>query len=165
MLSMLALAIVLGAASPSADQPRIVEETIALNVPSTTLYIHGSEEQAMLDDVNAGRKREGLAPLVIDDKLTVLARQHGKDMLTRHYFGHVTPDGVSPFDRMHAAGYHYQYAGENIAFSDSEANAARGLWASVDHRDNMLGGHYRKIGIGAVGTGVYGNVYVQEFSD
>ena len=48
--------------------------------------------------------------------LTQTARDHSQDMLTRNYFEHNTPEGITPFQRMQAAGYLFYAAGENLAW-------------------------------------------------
>lgn len=122
-------------------------------------------EQTMLDDVNKERAKQGLAPLQLDNSLTVVARAHGKDMLARGYFSHYTPEGYSPFDRMEAAGISYTAAGENLAFAPNEGIAMEGLMKSPGHRANILSPAFKRVGIGVLDAGVYGEIFVQEFTD
>jgi uncharacterized protein YkwD len=103
-------------------------------------------------------------PLAFNGTLIQIAREHSQDMLTRNYFDHNTPEGLTPFDRMTNAGYTFAAAGENIAW--------RGLLSIVDeaaiveaqhvdlfvdsgiagrgHRVNMLDNTFREVGIGIV---------------
>ena len=63
-----------------------------------------------------GSKTYKAAPaLRWDATLAAVAAAHSRDMATRNYFNHKSKSGASPFDRMKAAGYRYDYAGENIA--------------------------------------------------
>jgi hypothetical protein len=48
---------------------------------------------------------EGLWPLAPNEFLTDLARRHCEDMLQRGFFSHVTPEGLTPEDRVNSAGY------------------------------------------------------------
>ncbi len=57
-------------------------------------------EAQMLELVNRERTAAGLAPLAHDPELTEVARRHSTDMFRRGYFAHVTPENVSPFDRI-----------------------------------------------------------------
>lgn len=56
--------------------------------------------------INAQRQSHGLSPLVYDDKIATIAREHSQDMITRNYFAHDTPDGISASQRGIDAGYH-----------------------------------------------------------
>lgn len=47
----------------------------------------------------------GLWPLVRNDVLDEVARAHCEDMIQRNYFSHVSPEGLTPGDRVLAAGY------------------------------------------------------------
>jgi uncharacterized protein YkwD len=123
-----------------------------------------SDAQAMLDDVNARRASRGLPPLRLDPELCAIARAHAVDMAARAYFGHDTPEGESPFDRMDRAHYQYGYAGENLALDRSVDAAANALWHSAEHRENILEPHYQKVGIAAV-LAPAGEIFVEDFSD
>ncbi len=48
---------------------------------------------------------QGLWPLAPNALLTEVARLHGEDMLQRGYFSHITPEGLTPEDRVIGAGY------------------------------------------------------------
>src|SRR5215831_5427225 len=54
-------------------------------------------------------------PLAMNETLLSVARAHSQDMIDRDYCDHNTPEGVTPFQRMTNAGYHFTTAGENIA--------------------------------------------------
>ncbi len=50
--------------------------------------------------VNRDRQLNGLSPLLEDLLLSQAAQLHAQDMLTRHYYAHVTPEGktrISPY--------------------------------------------------------------------
>ena len=120
---------------------------------------------ALFKDVNRERQAHGVRPLVLDARLSGVAGLHASDMMSRKYFAHLTPDGVSPFDRMRAAGCPFEYAGENIALASDEHDADAALFASFPHRQNTLSTSYRRVGIG-VASDDDGDVYfVEDFSD
>jgi hypothetical protein len=58
-------------------------------------------------------------PLAMNETLLSVARAHSQDMINRDYFGHDTPEGVTPFQRIANAGYSAIAAGENIALRTS----------------------------------------------
>lgn len=122
-------------------------------------------ELKMLQLVNAERTTRGLEPLVMDSKLKALARAHAVDMFKRGYFSHNTPEGLSPFDRMNNAGVKYLEAGENLALAPDVDIAENGLMNSPSHRANILTSDFRKVGIGVLSGGRYGEIFVQEFTN
>jgi uncharacterized protein YkwD len=122
-------------------------------------------EQGMLDLVNQERTSRGLVALEMDDSLKQVARAHADDMFRRGYFAHNTPEGVDPFQRMNAAGIVFGLAGENLALAPSLQIAHEGLMNSPGHRANILNEGFRKVGIGVLDGGVYGKMFVQEFTD
>lgn len=111
--------------------------------------------------VNQERNKVGLMPLVLNAKLSDVAQAHAEDMVNRNYFSHNTPEGLSPFDRMHAAGISYQTAGENIAYWYKTPEEVMQTWMnSTGHRANILKAQYGKIGIG-----YDQNYWVQDFTN
>jgi len=105
-------------------------------------------EQQVLDLTNTARQRHGCRPLALDPRLARAAREHAHDMVARHYFSHVTPDGRDPSDRAMAAGFPAG-AGENIAVGFPSASAVMDGWmGSKGHRANILDCGYTVIGVG-----------------
>ena len=122
-------------------------------------------EMEMLEMVNKERQKAGLKPLVHDPELTPVARAHSSDMLRRGYFAHETPEGKSPFDRMHAANVQFMNAGENLALAQTLTIAHNGLMNSPGHRANILSERFGRVGIGILDAGFYGLMISQEFRD
>lgn len=122
-------------------------------------------EQQMLQMVNNERTKVGLREVARDLHLQQVARDHAQDMLQRGYFSHYTPEGLNPFDRMDKAGISYNAAGENLAFSPNVDLAMQGLMNSPGHRANILSKDFEKVGIGVIDAGIYGQMFVQEFTN
>lgn len=101
-------------------------------------------------------------PVALNAYLMQSARRHSQDMLNRDYFEHNTPEGLSPFDRMEAAGYVIATAGQNLAWRGTTGtvnelstieNEHTDLFvdtgiAGRGHRVTMLNGDLREVGIG-----------------
>ncbi len=133
-------------------------------------------EQAALDMINQSRQQNGVAPVSMDDGLRQVSRGHAQDMSVRNYFGHINPDGKSPFDLMREAGIGFRTAGENIGWGSgygSPTNAVRNNHNAMmaetppndGHRQNILSGSFHRVGIG-VFTGPDGKTfYVSDFID
>jgi uncharacterized protein YkwD len=120
-------------------------------------------EAQMLDLVNEERRAAGLRPLAPDPEMTEVARAHSTDMFARGYFAHVSPDGLSPFDRMTRAGVNFRVAGENLALAPTLHVAHTGLMNSPGHRANILQPSFGRLGIGIMDGGYRGIMVSQEF--
>jgi uncharacterized protein YkwD len=106
--------------------------------------------------VNAARRRNGLRPLRPNFKLTRAATRHSRSMVRRDYFSHYGPRGSTPGERIAQTGYFRgtdaRAWGENIAAgkrrSGSPKVVFRAWMHSPGHRDVILSGTYRHMGIG-----------------
>lgn len=150
-----------------AQNEQIIEpsEKVDLKFNTTEVTTDEASEAKMFQLVNEERLKAGVKPLVIDPRLTAVARAHSKDMFERGYFAHENPDGLSPFDRMAKAGISFEVAGENIAFAPTVKLAHDGLMRSPGHRKNILSPDYGHVGYGIIDGGIYGKMFSQEFKD
>lgn len=141
-------------------------ERVNLGFTTTKVSVDVSAEKQMVQLLNHERTSRGLAALAMDTgKLRDVARAHGVDMFRRSYFAHESPDGLSPFDRLDRAGIHFSAAGENLALAPDLEIAHRGLMNSPAHRANILDPDFRRVGVGVINGGIYGEIFVQEFTD
>jgi uncharacterized protein YkwD len=162
---------------PSGDTRRILESDPVSNPgedaflklqfpPDLQTQADPPAEDHMLQKLNQAREQVGLSPLRTDPLLQQAARQHSADMYQRRYFSHRTPDGKTPYDRLHDLRFHYVTAGENIAFAPDGDQAWTSLMNSPDHRANILNPDFRCIGIGAYkGLNGYEEMFTQDFAD
>lgn len=121
--------------------------------------------QDVIDDINQGRARVSAAPLQPDATLAAVALDRANDMIRRHYFAHVNPDGRTVVDALRDRAYAFSYAGENIAYAPSVKDAERNLWLSPGHRDNMVDGHFHRVGIAVVRADDGESYVVEVFSN
>jgi len=140
-------------------------ETTKLNFKPKDYVVDSQAEQKMFDLVNLERKKAGLKPLVSSEELQKVARAHAWDMWQREYFAHISPDGIEPLLRVLNAGIKFQVVGENLALAPNANLAHIGLMNSPSHRDNILDNNFRQIGIGVIDGGIYGKMFVQNFTD
>lgn len=122
-------------------------------------------EEEMIVLLNRERAVHGLPRLVMDPRLRAVARQHSRDMFARGYFAHVSPEGVTPFQRMHRAEIDYLTAGENLALAPTVEIAHNGLMRSPGHKENILHSEFHKIGIGVMRSRFHGRMFTQEFTN
>lgn len=92
----------------------------------------------MVNRMNLGSQRKGLAFLLLDMGLERVARTKAKDILDRSYFSHQSPTYGSPFDMVRAFGVSYRAAGENIAGDQTVSAAHQSLMNSPGRRANIL---------------------------
>ncbi len=140
-------------------------ESVELKFAVADPVIDQEAEMEMLRLLNAERTQRGLPELVMDETLREVARQHSVDMFQRGYFGHVDPEGTTPFDRMLAGGVSFLIAGENLAIAPTVNIAHKGLMDSPGHRENILRSQFLRVGIGAARGGSYGTMFTQKFTN
>lgn len=108
--------------------------------------INLSVEQ-LLSDTNDQRKKDGVEPLVLNDKLDQAANLKATDMFAQQYWAHNSPSGAEPWQWFGEAGYSYSLAGENLAKDFSTSGGVVAAWMnSPEHRKNLLDSRYENIG-------------------
>ncbi len=106
-------------------------------------------ESSLLREINRTRAAHNLRPLVLDAHLERAAQAHTDDMLRTNVFAH----GAFALRllQFNVAG---RVAGENLAWGAGSRGSARRIvaaWlASPEHRANLLGPSFRRVGIGAI---------------
>ena len=136
-----------------------VSSVVALAQPQSALgwdagSFSSSSESQLVSLTNRARANAGLRSLKVDSRLTSVARWRSKDMITRDYFSHTIPGYGKVWDKLHAIGYCYVVAGENIGWNtypdDSATAAIQDMFmGSPGHRANILGKTWDVVGIGA----------------
>ena len=103
--------------------------------------------QDLLALTNQERQSAGLSTLTLNNQLTQAAAGKAEDMMTNNYWAHISPTGITPWQFITNAGYHYTSAGENLArgFTTS-ADVANAWMASPEHRANVLSKSYQEVG-------------------
>ncbi|MBD2025735.1 CAP domain-containing protein [Leptolyngbya sp. FACHB-711] len=105
--------------------------------------------QSVLDITNQYRAQAGLSPLRWNSVLTATALAHSQDMALNDFFGHTGSNGSSLFDRLRAAGYGYDSAGENVAAGyATPENVVQAWMQSSGHRANILNPELTELGVG-----------------
>ncbi|MEI7740895.1 MAG: CvpA family protein [bacterium] len=141
------------------------DESVSLRFSSTNHSVDEESESTMFEHVNSERIARGIKPLVYDTKLRDLARKYGETMVEQGFFSHNGKDGSTPGTRAGNMKIEYRVLGENLAFAPDVEYAYDGLMNSEGHRANILSKDYGKLGVGVIDAGIYGKMFVQEFSD
>ncbi len=128
--------------------------------PSATLVGYA------LNQVNAARAAYGLPRLVLDPAVSAVSLAHAWDQVNHNYFGHNSPNGRTPQDRLRAAGLAFGWSGENLCYNNNTGRTTTGTldWCQsqfmsepypgvANHIGNILGVHYTRVGIGIAVSG------------
>jgi uncharacterized protein YkwD len=115
--------------------------------------------KAVICLVNVERRRHGVRPLRPSRALTRAAQAHSADMARFGYFEHVDRAGRSAIDRVGRTryvrgGWNRWAVGETIGWGVGRDGTPAGLvrqWMhSQVHRETMLDGRFREVGIGVI---------------
>lgn len=130
------------------------------------LSYDSNSESTMYSLLNQEREKAGEKTLVFDEDLNKLARDYAMEMFKNGFFAHVSSvDGSTPADRANRHNIFYTVIGENLAFAPDVYIAHQGLMNSQGHRENILAPDFGKVGIGILDGGIYGKIFVQEFTN
>jgi hypothetical protein len=111
---------------------------------------------SLLQSTNDQRAGNALGALALNSQLDQAAQAKANDMAARDYWSHNTPDGNAPWVFISSAGYHYQTAGENLAYGfDTSANTITAWMNSPEHRANILNNTYKDVGFGIANVANY----------
>jgi uncharacterized protein YkwD len=153
--------------SPQRQPPRLRD--------ATKLHRAGSFARDVLPATNARRaagaicgssSRASVPPLAWNADLAEAAQAHAVDMAIRNYFNHVSPDGGTPSERIHAAGFSGHVVGENIASGQTSVEDVMNDWMkSPGHCENIMRPEYKYLGVGYYFSqdSAYGHYWVQCF--
>lgn len=105
--------------------------------------------QEVLKYTNEIRAEAGVAPLVLDETLSIAASGRSAEMDYYNYFAHTRPDGSSCFNILDEVNVRWNYVGENIAWGYSTPKAVVEGWKnSPGHYENIVNPNFKKLGVG-----------------
>jgi uncharacterized protein YkwD len=139
---------------------------LGFTVPQKNLTVDKTSEDQMFELVNQERAKLHIPVLEKDTQLTLAAREYAKTMFINGFFSHESlVDHTTPAQRLDNKSIPYGVMGENLAFAPDVLIAHTGLMNSEGHRKNILSPDFKKVGIGVIDGGIYGRMFVQEFTD
>lgn len=137
---------------------QIIISAVARFDPQVLGYASNISVPDLLRDTNAQRVAVGLPALILNDQLSQAARDKANDMFVSNYWAHNSPQGRDPWSFIVAAGYHYIFAGENLARDFGDSQGVVNAWMnSPTHRENIVNSHYQEIGFAVVNGKLNGN--------
>lgn len=104
-------------------------------------------EQELLSLINNDRAAAGLGALALNSRLSRMARKHSRHMAAARTLYHHSCLGC----RFRAR--RWRVLGENVGMGQSPQQVHQMMMGSEKHRGNILGGGYRRVGVGVVGRG------------
>lgn len=120
---------------------------------------------------NAYRGQFNCPPLRENARLDQAALAHSQDMAAHDYFDHNSPSGQTPWDRIHATGYQFSMAAENIAAGYPTPEAVIDAFFNETppndgHRRNLLNCSLRDVGFAYFYQkgSEYGSYWTQDFA-
>ena len=120
---------------------------------------------------NSYRSQFNCPPLRENAQLEQAALAHSQDMALHGYFDHNSPSGQTPWDRIHAAGYQFSMAAENIAAGYQTPEAVIDAFFNETppddgHRRNLLNCALRDVGFAYYYQkgSAYGSYWTQDFA-
>jgi len=155
-------------APPAPAQPSAPVPAQAAGIPTSGTTSNGcpitpdqaAAEQSLLMALNQHRAAVGVAPLRLNQTLSLASRQQSCDMFQHQQLNHTGSDGSSPFDRMRAVGVTFATAGENIGMAGGYgltggvAAVDSGMMAEPltagNHHWNIVNAAYTHVGLGVI---------------
>lgn len=117
----------------------------------------GAQAEEVINLTNQYRLDHGLNQLLPNPRLTQAAINKAKDILSKNYFSHTSPDGRRFSYWIKESGYPYFYAGENLAIDFYNSEELFEAWIKSDrHRENIEREDFQEIGVASLG-GVFEN--------
>lgn len=148
-------------AAYEAERPAIVSQKYSFGRPQGNSQSQGA--QAVIQQVNAARARNGLPALKSDAAMNRAASQRAAELAKK--FSHTRPNGSRGLTILSEMGISYRTAGENIAAGQTSAQMVMSAWmGSSGHRANILSSRFGRIGVGQVVVNGR-NYWVQLFAD
>jgi len=140
------------------DAPRKIPKSLARWIPPrTNAPTSGDAAQDVLRLTNELRARGGTcgghhygpaSPLLWDTRLANSAMRHAQAMAHQGFFEHISPQGLTPEQRIQQAGWTTFPIGENIAAGQATPDEVVESWIkSPGHCVNLLRPTYHHIGI------------------
>jgi uncharacterized protein YkwD len=131
---------------------KLIDETVAAlapagDKPKAAAAGLSADEQAVFELSNQERKKAGLPPLVVNEKLMQAARAHSVNMARLNQLEH-TLDDKGPGERIDEVKYRHRGWAENVAAGQRTPPEVVSSWMNSEgHKANLLGSH-REFGVG-----------------
>lgn len=148
MMLNIVLATLLSFGGPASDSSR----------PNPVEQLNKTKVLRLVNDIRAKGCQCGdtwykpVAPLLWNDQLETAAIAHSRDMQTRNYFAHKSPEGQNAGIRIDQAGYKWKAFGENIGMGyRDEAEVVQAWKTSPSHCKNLMSATFKDMAVARSG--------------
>ena len=144
---------------------------LARQTPPAGSSFAASSPRALIAQMNATRRAQGLSTLRSNERLNQAARLYAQELASRQVLDHTDLFGQGPEKRVEAAGYTWTYVAENLAAGqDAPAQVIKDWLNSPAHKAALLNTKSNHVGVGLVKTtndatkDPYGSYWVAVFA-
>lgn len=121
----------------------------------TSFFLSAVLPNALVELTNQERVKSAVPVLKMNPLLAKAAEAKAKDMASKGYFAHTSPDGTTPWYWIINSGYVFDRAGENLAVNFYGSEDVVNAWMnSPSHKQNILSAGFTEVGIG-IAEGMY----------
>lgn len=146
------------AAPPAATAPMLP------GPPAPAPPASGDAVAFALSQINTARAAYGFAPVRLDAAVSAVASAHAWDQARNGYFSHNSLNGMTPRQRLQAAGIPFSASGENQCYYSGLGPIGTLSWCQAqfmaepypggwNHIGNILDPQYTRVGIGIATSG------------
>jgi hypothetical protein len=140
-----------------ATHPPVRAEIVRDRAPAASITDPRAAEREMIALLNRDRAHSGLPALVVDERVSAVARRHSQEMQRTGNVAHISRTTGAAIDRVRAGGIKTALVLENVARAYGVSEAQQGLLNSPGHRANILAPEATHVGVGiALGDNVTG---------
>lgn len=122
-----------------------------------------SAENTVLNAINVQRDNNKIKKLIMDNKLTEIAKVKAQDIIDNNYFSHNSEKLGTPLEMLNKYDVKYMTVGENIAKSNDIQELVTLVTTSESYKQNSLSNDYNYTGIAILPIDEYEYIYVQLF--
>lgn len=134
--------IALAGASPAAFRETSLSESSALASNTNSCISYRRSEKRLAKLINEERKERDLNGLRLDTELGKVARKHTGEMVSKDLLHHTS------LEELAARVTRWRVLGENVGVGDSIGALHAAFMDSPPHKENVLHGKYRHVGVG-----------------
>ena len=145
--------------------PKNLQEAYLLPDDTRVILQDSIGQKSILNLINQDRLANGKQPLAENDRLEDLSKVYAQSIVYSLRFSHVDSNNDGPEERARRLNISYNFLGENLAIAPDYQTAHISLMNSPTHRQNILSGKFKKVGIASYLLSTGSIIVVEEFSD
>ena len=150
--------------NPQILNPHLIFPGQKITIPNLKRIEKGNSlsppERSLLELTNSKRANAGLKPLIVDDSLTIAARQKAFDMMEKEYVSHISPSYGDSTNMLKTLRIPFEKVQENIGAGYSSPEKIITLWMNSSvNQPKLLDKLSTHIGVGHAEGGLHGHYW------